>query len=155
MKQHHYKAAITWTGNKGAGTVNYGAYDRAHTISIGNKPDLFASSDIAFRGDPKKHNPEDLLLSSISACHMLWYLHLCADAGIIVVDYIDQATGIMTQDENGGGRFTEVTLNPVVTLSDPSMIEQANALHVKANELCFIANSLNFPIHHHPSAMVK
>jgi organic hydroperoxide reductase OsmC/OhrA len=146
--QHHYKAAIKWTGNKGTGTDNYKNYERSHEIIIENKPVISGSSDPAFRGDKTKHNPEDLLLSSLSSCHLLWYLHLCSEAGVIVVDYIDNATGVMVETANGGGRFTEVTLNPTVTVTENSMAEKANALHKKANELCFIANSVNFPVHH-------
>ncbi len=151
--QHHYKATIKWTGNKGEGTANYKAYEREHIVSIENKADITGSSDPAFRGDKTKHNPEELLVSSLSACHMLWYLHLCSEAGIIVTDYVDNATGIMTETTNGGGQFTEVTLNPTVTVADQSMIEKANELHKKANELCFIANSVNFPVRHQPTAI--
>ncbi|SKB86769.1 OsmC family protein [Dyadobacter psychrophilus] len=147
-KEHHYAATIIWTGNKGTGTSGYQAYGRDHVIEIENKPVLHASSDPAFRGDRTRHNPEDLLLSSLSSCHMLWYLHLCSDASVRVTEYVDKATGIMVETSNGGGRFAEVTLNPVVRVSDPSMIEKAIGLHEKANELCFIANSVNFPVLH-------
>lgn len=151
--QHHYKATIKWTGNKGEGTANYKGYEREHSIAIENKADITGSSDPAFRGDKTKHNPEELLVSSLSACHMLWYLHLCSEAGIIVTGYSDNATGIMTETANGSGHFTEVTLHPTVTVADQSMIDKANELHKKANELCFIANSVNFPVLHQPSAI--
>lgn len=147
-KIHQYQTTIRWTGNKGLGTNNYRSYERALTIAIANKVPIEASSDPAFRGDKTKHNPEDLLISSISACHMLWYLHLCAEARVVVTDYIDNATGSMTETANGSGHFTEVTLHPIVTITDSAMAELAKALHVKANELCFIANSVNFPIQH-------
>lgn len=150
-KTHHYKATISWTGNKGSGTSHYQAYERDHLISIENKNDIFGSSDPAFRGDKTKHNPEDLLVSSISSCHMLWYLHLCSQAGIVVTNYIDNTTGMMKETDNGGGHFTEVILNPIVTITDPTMIEKAMKLHQKANELCFIANSVNFPVLHRPT----
>ncbi|MES2588434.1 MAG: OsmC family protein [Bacteroidota bacterium] len=147
-KEHIYNATIKWTGNKGTGTDNYRTYERCHDILIENKTTILGSSDTAFRGDKTKHNPEDLLVSSISSCHMLWYLHLCSDAGVIVVDYVDNATGIMLETTNGGGQFTEVTLNPIVTVKENSMIEKAIELHKKANELCFIAKSVNFPVYH-------
>ena len=153
--QHPYRATIKWTGNKGEGTTNYRAYERGHIVSIENKSDILGSADPAFRGDRTKHNPEDLLISSLSACHMLWYLHLCAEAGIVVMDYLDNATGTMTETANGGGRFTEVVLNPSVTITDGSMIDKANELHIKANELCFIANSVNFPVRHQPITIAK
>jgi organic hydroperoxide reductase OsmC/OhrA len=152
--QHHYQATIKWTGNKGTGTNNYRNYERSHEIEIPNKITILGSSDPAFRGDNSKHNPEDLLVSSLSSCHMLWYLHLCSEAKVIVTDYLDSATGIMIETSNGGGQFTEVTLNPIVTVSEESMIDKANELHKKANELCFIANSVNFPVRHNPKAKI-
>lgn len=147
-KTHHYKTTINWTGNKGPGTTHYEAYNRDYSVTIENKPDLAGSSDLAFRGDPTKHNPEELLMASLSACHMLWYLHLCADAGIVVVRYSDDATGTLEILANGGGRFTEVVLNPFVEVLEPSMINAAEVLHQKASERCFIANSVNFPVRH-------
>jgi organic hydroperoxide reductase OsmC/OhrA len=154
MGEHHYKLTLNWTGNTGTGTSNYRGYERSHTISLDNKPDLLMSSDPAFRGDKTKNNPEELLLASLSSCHMLWYLHLCADAGVVVTDYVDDATGIMTETPDGGGHFTEVMLNPVVTVTENSMIEKATDLHNKAHELCFIARSVNFPVRHTPTVVV-
>jgi organic hydroperoxide reductase OsmC/OhrA len=150
MKAHHYKVNITWTGNRGKGTASYTAYDRNHTISAANKPVIPASSDPAFRGDVTRYNPEELLVASLSSCHMLWFLHLCSAAGVVVVEYADDATGTMDETANGGGRFTGVTLFPVITVASEEMIDRADALHEKANELCFIANSCNFPVHHKP-----
>jgi organic hydroperoxide reductase OsmC/OhrA len=146
MNEHHYSLTITWTGNRGQGTTGAADYDRSHTISINNKPDIQGSSDTAFRGDAAKHNPEDMLVASVSACHMLWYLHLCADAGIIVTDYTDNPTGTMQESPDTRGRFTEITLHPVVTIADSSRTEQATELHKKAHEKCFISNSVNFPV---------
>lgn len=149
QRLHHYKATIKWTGNrKGTGTANYKDYERSYQIKIENKPDILGSSDSAFRGDTTKHNPEDFFLTSLSSCHMLWYLHLCSEAGVIVTDYTDNVSGIMEETSDGGGRFMEVTLNPLVTVKDAGMINKANELHKKANELCFIANSVNFPVRH-------
>lgn len=154
-KHHHYHLGLTWTGNTGEGTSSYRKYSRNHTISIPQKADILGSSDPNFRGDPTRHNPEELLLASLSACHMLWFLHLCSDHGIVVTDYTDQATGTMLETEDGGGHFTEVTLHPLVTISDAAMIEKANALHHQANKLCFIANSCNFPVHHKPECRAE
>ena len=154
QKQHQYTATINWTGNKGTGTDHYRNYERTHQIIIENKTTIEGSSDPAFRGDGTKHNPEDLLISSLASCHMLWYLHVCAEAGVLVTNYIDNATGTMTETVNGGGRFTEVKLNPTVTVTDENMIAKANELHKKANELCFIANSVNFPVRHNPRAIL-
>ena len=150
MYAHHYKVDITWTGNRGNGTASYTAYDRDHIVSAGGKPEIPASSDPSFRGDPARYNPEELLVASLSSCHMLWYLHLCSSAGVIVVDYTDAAAGTMEETANGGGHFIEVTLFPVITVASEEMVEKADALHEKANELCFIANSCNFPVHHKP-----
>lgn len=148
---HTYKSKIIWTGNTGTGTADYKTYERSHIISIENKADIQATSDPAFRGDKTKHNPEDLFLSSLSSCHMLWYLHLCATAGINVVSYEDNAVGVMEEASNGSGKFTEVILHPIVTVSEKQMIEKANALHHEANKMCFIANSCNFEVKHRAS----
>ena len=152
-KEHHYKTNIEWTGNRGEGTKSYNAYDRDHRVTALNKPAIDASSDPAFMGDASKYNPEELLLASLSSCHMLWYLHLCSDNGIIVVDYKDEATGSMLET-NTGGHFTEVVLHPVVTITDKTKIEKANELHSEANKHCFIANSCNFPVKHEPHCLV-
>jgi organic hydroperoxide reductase OsmC/OhrA len=153
-KKHQYSLTIKWTGNKGSGTSDYRSYERSHTVISENKVDILCSSDPVFRGDKTKHNPEELFVASVSSCHMLWYLHLCADAGIVVVDYIDNASGILMESPDGSGYFSEVTLRPVVTITNKSMIDKANSLHKKAHELCFIANSCNFKIHHEPVCKV-
>ncbi len=151
MKNHHYKTKITWTGNSGQGTKDYRSYERSHTISVDGKEIINASSDPSFRGDKTKFNPEELLVASLSSCHMLSYLHLCAINKIIVSEYIDEAEGTMQETDDGGGRFIEVILKPVVTISDKNMLEKATQLHHDANKLCFIANSVNFPVKHEPT----
>ncbi|QHW00677.1 OsmC family protein [Spirosoma endbachense] len=153
-KQHTYALTTRWTGNKGEGTTNYRSYDRDHVVSAENKPDIPASSDPSFRGNKSRYNPEELLVASLASCHMLWYLHLCAEAGVVVVDYTDQATGTMIETPDGGGHFSEVTLSPVVLVTDEAMIAKANELHHQANKLCFIANSCNFPVYHKPICRV-
>ncbi|WP_345990376.1 OsmC family protein [Chryseobacterium sp. Chry.R1] len=154
-KEHHYSTSIEWTGNKGTGTSGYRNYGRSYTISIENKVTIDGSSDPAFRGDKTKHNPEELFLASLSSCHMLWYLHFCSEAGVILTEYTDKATGIMAETANGSGHFTEVTLHPEIIVTDKSMIEKAVELHQKANEFCFIANSVNFKVKHSPTVQVK
>lgn len=155
MKQHFYTATTAWTGNKGSGTKDYRSYERSHTISIDGKPDIACSSDAVFRGEKQKHNPEDLMVAAVSGCHMLWYLHLCSDNGIIVTHYSDQAKGTMDENPDGSGQFSEVTLYPKVIVKDASMIEKANALHHDAHSMCFIARSVNFPVKLHPSASTE
>ena len=144
---HHYTAQINWTGNKGSGTSAYGAYERAHEINLGPELVIPGSSDPSFRGDATRANPEQLLLASISSCHMLWFLHLCADAGIIVLAYEDDARGLMSVDTTGAGRFERVDLAPHVELQQASDEARANELHTRAHDKCFIANSVNFPVH--------
>jgi len=146
--EHRYALHSRWTGNRGGGTSGYGDYDRAVTLSVDGKPDLAASSDRPFRGDPAKWNPEDLLLAALSECHLLSYLHACVQAGVVVVSYEDDATGLMTEDGRGGGAFTEVVLHPRVEVADASMIAAAEAAHAQAHDWCFIANSVNFPVRH-------
>lgn len=154
MAIHQYKLGLEWTGNIGQGTSGYQTYQRNYTISANDKAPIYGSSDPAFRGDKSRYNPEELLLASLSSCHMLWYLHLCTEAGVVVLTYADQATATMQETEDGGGHFTGVTLNPVVTVADQNMIEKANVLHKQANERCFIANSVNFPVSHKPVCTV-
>ena len=149
-RQHNYSATIKWTGNKGKGTLNNKEFERSHMISINNKPDILCSSDPAFLGDKTKYNPEELLLASLSSCHMLWYLHLCSESNVVVTEYIDKPTGIMIEEPNGSGCFSEVSLNPIIKVTEQSMIEKPIELHKKANELCFIANSVNFKVFHNP-----
>jgi len=152
-KQHNFALQVKWTGNKGTGTSDYREYERHHTVITENKADILCSSDPAFRGDGTKHNPEDFFIASLSSCHMLWYLHLCADAGVVVVDYIDNVTGILAELPEGG-RFTEVILHPIITVKHESMKEKAIELHETANKKCFIANSVNFKVKHEVSVKI-
>ncbi|HEY4197985.1 MAG TPA: OsmC family protein [Mucilaginibacter sp.] len=154
-REHNYNLTIKWTGNKGTGTNDYRAYERSHIIQAENKVDIAGSSDPAFRGDKTRHNPEELLLAALSTCHMLSYLHVCVMNCVVVVDYIDNATGKMVETPDGGGHFEEVMLNPVVTVQESNMVAKANELHHKASQLCFIANSVNFPVKHTPVCKTK
>lgn len=149
-KNHTYEIHLKWTGNTGSGTSRYDAYERSYIISGNQKPELQGSSDPAYRGDKTQYNPEEMLLASLSACHMLWFLHLCSDKGIIVESYTDEPTGIMETKRDGSGKFTEVTLRPLVKIADLSRVGELEELHKKANEKCFIANSVNFPVKHLP-----
>ncbi len=153
-KQHHYATRTDWTGNLGVGTTGYRAYSRDHVISAAGRPDLAGSSDPAFRGDASRWNPEDLLVGSLSSCHMLWYLHLCAQAKITVLAYHDNAEGTMVEDAGGGGRFRGAVLRPVATLAAGSEAALAKALHEEAHRLCFIANSVNFPVSIEPTVLI-
>jgi organic hydroperoxide reductase OsmC/OhrA len=152
-KLHRYHSHIVWKGNLGKGTLDYRAYSRDHDILIDGKPALPGSSDPAFRGDKSRHTPEDLLLSSLAGCHLLWYLHLCAVNEVRVIDYMDHAFGEMQETEDGSGQFTSVTLRPRVTVAEPSMVSKATALHNDAHRMCFIARSVNFPVHHAPEIL--
>lgn len=152
MNKHNYQVTIEWTGNQGIGTFDYNSYNRNHTISSEGKYDqIHGSSDPSFLGDKAKYNPEDLFLSSLSACHMLWYLHVCATNKIVVTEYVDNAKGVMEIMENGIGKFVEVTLYPTVKITDKKMISKANELHAEAAKMCFIANSCNFEVKHNPT----
>ncbi|MEV4311153.1 OsmC family protein [Actinocrispum sp. NPDC049592] len=147
---HTYEVTVTWTGNRGTGTSGYRDFDRAHDIAAEGRPVIEASSDPAFRGDRSRWNPEQLLVAALSDCHMLWYLHLCAVAGVIVESYVDKAVGTMVEEKNGAGQFTEVILRPRVRVAAPDMVAKARELHHEANEKCFIARSVNFPVRHEP-----
>jgi organic hydroperoxide reductase OsmC/OhrA len=149
-KTHTYRTTVRWTGNQGSGTSAYRAYSRNHEISAVGKPVVPASSDPAFNGDPGRYNPEDLLVASLSGCHMLWYLHLCAVNKVVVLEYEDNAAGIMEQTADRGGHFVEVTLHPTITITAQSNLDTARRLHHDAHEKCFIANSVNFPVRVQP-----
>jgi len=148
FKQHHYCAELVWTGNKGVGTSSYRSYGRDYEVKSGNKSAISGSADTAFLGDAARYNPEELFLSSIASCHMLWYLHLCAEAGIVVTAYVDYPTAVMVELPDGSGKFEEVCLNPRVHIHKNSDKELATHLHKKANKFCFIANSLNLVVKH-------
>jgi organic hydroperoxide reductase OsmC/OhrA len=150
MKQHNYEIHVEWTGNTGEGTQTYRSYSRDYTIAADGKPQILGSSDPSFRGDPSRYNPEDLLVASLSACHMLSYLHLCAVNHVTVLDYRDSALGLMEENSDGSAQFTRVTLRPTVTISPGDNLDKAqanaHALHTKAHHLCFIARSVNFAV---------
>jgi organic hydroperoxide reductase OsmC/OhrA len=154
-KEHRYATRVEWTGNLGTGTSGYRAYSRDLEISAAGKPVLDGSSDPAFRGDPARYNPEDLLVASVSACHMLWYLHLCSDAKIAVLAYTDEATGTMTTSEDGSGQFSEVVLHPRVVMQAGGDAALAERLHERAHALCFVARSVNFPVRCEPHIEVQ
>lgn len=153
-RTHRFACTLQWTGNRGRGTADYEAYGRDHVITALGKPPLLGSSAPAFRGDADRYNPEDLLVAALSSCHMLWYLHLAAEAGVVVSAYTDTPEGIMSIERDGGGQFASVTLHPrvaITLLSDPS---KALAAHRHAHEKCFIARSVNFPVNIEPMVEV-
>lgn len=152
--EHNYKLTAEWTGNTGEGTKNVRTYDRSHTVSILGKPELFLTTDNPAVGDKTKLNPEDLLVSAISSCHMLSYLYLCSMDGIVVTAYTDHATGVMVEHASGGGNFKEVVLNPLVVVANENMVEKAIELHHKAHDICYIANSVNFEVKCNPICKV-
>ena len=146
MKHHNYEVRIDWSGNDGQGTKTHNAYRRDHTISCVGKPEIHGSSDPAFRGDRSRYNPEELLVASLSSCHMLWYLHLCSVNHVTVLDYWDLASGVMEEQDDGSGEFVRVVLKPTVKVSAGDDQARALALHSEAHRHCFIARSVNFPV---------
>jgi organic hydroperoxide reductase OsmC/OhrA len=145
---------VLWTGNRGTGTSDFRSYDRAHEVAADGPHLIEGSSDPGFRGDKTRWNPEQLLVVSLSQCHMLWYLHLAADAGVTVVAYSDDAVGTMVEEPDGSGHFTEVVLRPHVIVADPAMVATAESLHGRIGDFCFIARSVNFPVRHEPVTAV-
>ena len=141
-----YSLTVQWTGNTGKGTAAYNAYDRSHSILIEGKDEIKGSSDPVFLGDSTKHNPEELLLASLASCHMLWFLNLCSGKGIIVTAYVDKPSSTLTLAKDGSGKFTEVVLNPKATVEGNISKEILQGIHQKAHAMCFIANSVNFPV---------
>ncbi len=153
--EHRYEVTVTWTGNRGEGTASYRSYDRDNDIETEHHPVIQGSADPHFRGNPSRWNPEQLLVAAAAQCHMLAYLHVAATNNLIVTAYVDHPTAVLTEDDKGGGAFTDITLHPTVTITDPDQIELAARLHHDANAACFIANSLNLPVRHEPSTVVR
>lgn len=154
-KHHRYRAAVRWTGNEGSGTSGYTAYRRAFDIVGNGKRPIAGSSDPAFRGDATCWNPEELLVASLSACHQLWYLHLCAAEKIVVVAYQDEAEGVMAEEADGAGQFIEIVLRPRVTITDGGHAERAQALHADASRMCFIERTLKCGVRHEATVVVS
>ena len=154
-KDHRYDVQLEWTGNTGAGTPSYMSYGRSYALRANGKPTIVGSSDPQFGGMAARWNPEDLLVASLSACHHLWYLHLCSEAGVNVIAYSDDASGVMAENSDGSGQFTAVVLRPTVTITADSDREKARSLHHDAAKFCFIARSMNFPVGHEPTIIVE
>lgn len=156
LGEHRYAIELEWQGDRGEGTASYRAYGRQHVVRAeGKLHEIAGSSDRAFHGDRDRWNPEELVLAALSQCHMLSYLHVATNRGVVVVAYSDAATATMQEDGRGGGRLVKAVLRPRVTVADPSMRELADALHHEASEKCFIAASVNFPVRHEPVAVVR
>ena len=155
MKEHTYEVRVNWTGNDGEGTKTYKSYRRDHIVDVKGKPPIPGSSDANFRGDPARYNPEDLVVASLSTCHMLWYLHLCSANHVTVLDYQDAALGTMRENPDGSGEFVRVLLKPVVTISAESDRSKARALHDEAHHFCFISRSVNFPVEIEPEILSR
>ena len=150
LGEHHYSLTVRWTGNLGDGTSSYRGYSRDHDIVIPGLPVLKGSADPTFHGDRERYNPEQLLLAALAQCHMLSFLHVAVRHGVVVIDYQDNATGLMRLNRDGSGQFESVTLKPRVTVADPAHVELAEQLHREANQVCFIARSVNFTVRHSP-----
>jgi organic hydroperoxide reductase OsmC/OhrA len=147
--EHHYSSQIFWTGADQGPTRDYRTYSRDYVIKIPGKSDITGSADPTFRGSPDLHNPEDMLVAALSACHMLSYLALCARKNVVVIAYEDEAKGKMEMVD-GVIRFSDVTLYPKVTISADSDPDRAHRQHTTAHSECFIANSVNFLVKNIP-----
>jgi organic hydroperoxide reductase OsmC/OhrA len=155
VSAHTYDVTVTWTGNRGEGTTGIRDYDRDHTVTADGPPVIEGTADPGFLGDPTRWNPEQLFTASISQCHMLWYLGLCARAGVVVHEYTDEAEGTMVSGPDHRARFSEVVLRPRVVVDTAEQVERAVALHEKAHEMCFIAQSVNFEVKVDPLVTVR
>ncbi len=149
--EHSYAVSVSWTGNRGTGTSGYRDYGRGHDIAAAGLPTLQGSADPTFHGDRDRWNPELLLLTALAQCHMLSYLHVAVNHGLVVTSYRDEAVGVLALNPDGSGQFVSVTLRPVLGLKDPTQADLAARLHTEAGQKCFIARSVNFPVHHEPT----
>jgi organic hydroperoxide reductase OsmC/OhrA len=147
--RHDYRAAVIWTGNLGEGTASYAAYSRDHDVTGQAKPTIPGTADPAFRGDPTRWNPEELLVASLSQCHMLEFLAQAARAGVVVTRYVDEPSGTMVEADDGGS-FVEVILRPRVTVAHDDMVDACARFHEEAHRACYIASSVVFPVRLEP-----
>ncbi|PNI09827.1 peroxiredoxin [Arthrobacter sp. AFG7.2] len=154
LSEHRYELTVRWTGNTGEGTASYRGYTRDHDIIIPGLPILRGSADPTFHGDRERYNPEQLLLAALAQCHMLSFLHVAVKHGVVVTDYADEASGLLKLNRDGSGQFEHVTLRPRVAVADPAHVELSARLHHEANQVCFIARSVNFPVEHEPETVV-
>lgn len=154
LSEHRYALTVQWTGNLGEGTSSYRGYSRDHDVLIPGLPVIKGSADPTFHGDRERYNPEQLLLAALAQCHMLSYLHVAVKHGVVVTDYRDDASGLLRLNRDGSGQFESVTLRPKVTVADGSQADLAARLHHEANQVCFIARSVNFPVEHEPETVV-
>ena len=154
-KTHEYPAKIVWTGNSGTGTSAYKAYERTWDMAAEDKAVINCSNDPLLGGDRLKYNPEDLLISAVASCHMLWYLHLCSQAGVVVTAYEDNPVGIGESEPSGAGQFIEAVLRPKITITAESDPQKAVTLHDEIHQYCYIARSINFPLRFEPEIIVS
>ena len=155
MSNHYFKASLQWNLKSEADFKSKKIYTKNHTISFEGKESISVSAAKVFKGDPTLVNPEDLLLSSVTSCHMMSYLYVCQQNNIEILSYQDHSEAILEVNSDGSGKITKIILNPTIKIKDESKIDLAISLHKKANQLCFIANSCNFPILHHPSVYAE
>lgn len=152
MAEHTYHLTVEWTGDRGAGTKSYAGYGRDHLVLAEGRPKIRGSADPGFRGEDSRWNPEQLFVASLSQCHMLWFLHLCAQSDVVALEYVDRPVGTMVTEADGSGEFTDVLLRPRVVVGAADQIERAQSLHAEANRLCFIARSVRCPVRYEPTA---
>lgn len=152
--RHDFQVDVVWTGNTGQGTNDDHSYRRTHEVRAAGKRTIAGSAAPAFGGDTDRYTPEELLVTALSQCHMLWFLHLAAESGVLVLGYHDQPHGLLTENPDGSGQIAELTLTPEVTVADRASVDAAEALHQRAHELCYIAKAVTFPIHHEVSTRV-
>jgi len=151
MTSHsEFNSRIQWTGNTGTGTSSYQGYLRTWDIAVPGKPIVHCSNDPHLGGDPSLMNPEDLLLSAVSACHMLWYLHFASENNVVVESYIDKPKGLGETERSGRGRFLSIELSPSITLANDADLQLAESLHERVHDYCFIARSLSCPVYCRP-----
>ncbi len=145
MFKTQFKVQAKWSSKN---ALDVSINGKTHQVFIDDKSPLTVSAAKAFKGDETKYNPEDLLLSALASCHMMSYFYVCAQNGIELIDYKDEAVGVLELKADGSGAFTSVVLNPVVTISKSEMIDKAVSLHKEAHSICFIAHPCNVLISH-------
>ncbi|MEM1398101.1 MAG: OsmC family protein [Pseudomonadota bacterium] len=134
-------ATVSW--KRSTEGFTYDEYHREHEWRFDDGSHIKATAAPEFLGGESGVDPEEAFVASVSSCHMLSFLAICARKRIIVDHYTDEATGVMTENASGRLWVSRVDLRPVVKFAgDPPEREVHEALHHKAHEICFIANSV-------------
>lgn len=149
-----YTAEVTWVRGEQAFVDN--KYSRKHLLKFDGGVEVPGSSSPHVVPLPYSEaaaiDPEEAFVSSLSSCHMLWFLSMAVKRKFVVDRYHDNAVGVMEKNAEGRWAMTTVTLHPEVTFSGKQPTrEELDRMHHEAHEQCFIANSVKTDVRCEPA----